>query len=203
AIPADNYSVTTMIDFNSYVLGTQHITIKGLEEYKSEIASCRTFSFLHELEYLLDNNLIKGGDLNNAIVVVDKTISEETLSKLKVAFNKDNIDVQSQGILNNLELRYNNEPARHKLLDILGDLALSGYSINAKIIAQRPGHAGNVAFAKVIKDYIKANKIALEAPKYDPNQTPIFDINQIEAKLPHRYPFLLVDKIIELNETTV
>lgn len=203
AIPAENYSVTTMIDFNSEVLGTQHISIKGLDEYKSEIASCRTFSFLHELEYLLDNNLIKGGDLNNAIVVVDKAISEQTLAKLKVAFNKDNIDVQSQGILNNLELRYNNEPARHKLLDILGDLALSGFSINAKIIAQRPGHAGNVAFAKVIKDYIKANKVALEAPKYDPNKTPIFDINQIEAKLPHRYPFLLVDKIIELNDTSV
>lgn len=203
AVPAEHYSFTSMIDFNSQVLGTQHISISDLSEYKAEIASCRTFSFLHELEYLLDNNLIKGGDLNNAIVVVDKPISDATLTKLKKAFNKENIDVKDGGILNNLDLRYSNEPARHKLLDIVGDLALSGYSINAKIIAQRPGHAGNVAFAKVIKDYIKKNKAALEAPVYDPNKEPVFNINEIESKLPHRYPFLLVDKIIELTENYV
>src|SRR5690606_30056253 len=149
AIPATEYSFTTMIDFNSPVLGTQHISLNSLAEYKQEIASCRTFSFLHELEYLLDHNLIKGGDLNNAIVVVDKPIHDATLEKLKKAFNKENIDVKQEGILNNLDLRFHNEPARHKLLDIVGDLALSGFSINAKIIAHRPGHAGNVAFAKV------------------------------------------------------
>lgn len=203
AIPADEYAITSMIDFNSPVLGTQHVTLNSLSEYRSEIASCRTFSFLHELEYLLDNDLIKGGDLNNAIVVVDKPIADATFTKLKKAFNKENIDVKAEGILNNLDLRYTNEPARHKLLDIIGDLALSGFSINAKIIAQRPGHAGNVAFAKVIKDYIKTNKAALEAPVYDPNKPPVYDINHIESKLPHRYPFLLVDKIIELTDNYV
>lgn len=203
AIPATEYSFTTMIDFNSPVLGTQHISLNSLAEYKQEIASCRTFSFLHELEYLLDHNLIKGGDLNNAIVVVDKPISDATLEKLKKAFNKENIDVKQEGILNNLDLRFHNEPARHKLLDIVGDLALSGFSINAKIIAHRPGHAGNVAFAKVIKEYIKANKAALEAPIYDPNKPPIYDVNYIENKLPHRIPFLLVDKIIELTDNYV
>lgn len=203
AIPADKYKITAMIDFNSQVLGTQHISLQQMEDFKTEISACRTFSFLHELEYLLDNNLIKGGDLNNAIVVVDKPISEEILAKLKKAFNKDNIEAKQEGILNNLDLHFPNEPARHKLLDIVGDLALSGYHINAHVIANRPGHAGNVAFAKVIKEYIKKNKAALEAPQYDPTQPPVFDINHIEKILPHRYPFLLVDKVIELSDKHV
>lgn len=203
AIPAEEYSFATMIDFDSQVLGTQHISISSLAEFKNEIAACRTFSFLHELEYLLDNNLIKGGDLNNAIVVVDKPISETTLVKLQKAFNKENIDVKKEGILNNLDLRFSNEPARHKLLDTVGDLALSGFSIKAKIIASRPGHAGNVAFAKVIKDYIKKNKAALEAPVYDASKEPVFDVNHIASLLPHRFPFLLVDKIVELTENYV
>ncbi|HRP90166.1 MAG TPA: bifunctional UDP-3-O-[3-hydroxymyristoyl] N-acetylglucosamine deacetylase/3-hydroxyacyl-ACP dehydratase [Edaphocola sp.] len=204
AIPAPQYSFTTLIDFNSEVLGTQHYSLDNLSNYKKEVSTARTFSFLHEIEYLLDNNLIKGGDLNNAIVVVEKPISEESLTKLKKAFNNENIDVnKKEGVLNNLELNYPNEPARHKMLDTIGDLALSGYHINANIISKRPGHAGNIAFAKIIKEYIKQNKASLEAPKYNPNQEPVLDINQIANKLPHRYPFLLVDKIINLNENTI
>ncbi|HTO14924.1 MAG TPA: bifunctional UDP-3-O-[3-hydroxymyristoyl] N-acetylglucosamine deacetylase/3-hydroxyacyl-ACP dehydratase [Edaphocola sp.] len=204
AIPAKEYSFTTLIDFNSEVLGTQHYSLDTLSKYKTEISSSRTFSFLHEIEYLLDKNLIKGGDLNNAIVVVEKPISEESLEKLKKAFNKEDIDVnKKEGILNNLELNFPNEPARHKLLDTIGDLALIGYHINASIISKRPGHAGNIAFAKIIKEYIKQNKASLEAPSYDSNIEPIFDINQIASKLPHRYPFLLVDKIIDISDTHI
>jgi UDP-3-O-[3-hydroxymyristoyl] N-acetylglucosamine deacetylase/3-hydroxyacyl-[acyl-carrier-protein] dehydratase len=203
AMPSVEYKVTTLIDFNSPVLGTQHAGLKSIADFKSEIAPCRTFCFLHELETLLAHNLIKGGDINNAIVVVDKPVSEEEMSRLASIFKKDNIEVKSEGYLNNLELRFPNEPARHKLLDVVGDLALIGFPIKAHIIANRPGHYSNVEFAKLIKQYIKKNKHVKNVPVYDPNQAPVYNTTQIEKKLPHRYPFLLVDKIIELSDTHI
>ena len=203
AMPATEYSITTLIDFNSPVLGTQHAGLKKITDFKKEIAPCRTFCFLHELETLLDNNLIKGGDVNNAIVVVDKPVNGKEMERLKKIFKKDKIEVKSEGFLNNLELRFPNEPARHKLLDVVGDLALIGYPIKAKIIANRPGHSTNIDFAKKIKQYIKKNKHAIEVPSYDPNKPAVFDLKYIESKLPHRFPFLLVDKIIELSETHI
>ncbi len=203
AMPSSNFQVTAMIDFNSPVLGTQHASLRRIEDFKKEIAPCRTFCFLHELEILLDNNLIKGGDLSNAIVVVDKKVSQKELDRLAIVFNKPHIEVKQEGILNNIQLHFTNEPARHKLLDVVGDLALCGYSINAHIIANRPGHASNVEFARKIKQYIKKNKHLNDVPQYDPNQPAIFDINRIQKILPHKYPFLLIDKIIELSDTHV
>jgi UDP-3-O-[3-hydroxymyristoyl] N-acetylglucosamine deacetylase/3-hydroxyacyl-[acyl-carrier-protein] dehydratase len=203
AMPSVEYKVTTLIDFNSPVLGTQHAGLKSMRDFRNEIAPCRTFCFLHELEMLLDHNLIKGGDINNAIVVVDKPVTNEEMERLAKAFKRDKIEVKSEGYLNNLELRFPNEPARHKLLDVVGDLALIGYPIRAHIIANRPGHSTNVDFARKIKQYIKKNKHTKNVPIYDPNQPPVYDIMKIEKALPHRYPFLLVDKIIELTDTHI
>lgn len=200
ALPAVEYQITTLIDFNSPVLGTQHAGLKTIKDFKAEIAPCRTFCFLHELEMLLDHDLIKGGDINNAIVVVDKPVNNEEMSRLAKAFKRDKIEVKSEGYLNNLELRFPNEPARHKLLDVIGDLALIGYPIKARIIANRPGHSTNVEFAKKIKQYIKKNKHTKDVPVYDPTVPPVFNLEKIEKKLPHRFPFLLVDKITELTD---
>ncbi|ULQ56426.1 bifunctional UDP-3-O-[3-hydroxymyristoyl] N-acetylglucosamine deacetylase/3-hydroxyacyl-ACP dehydratase [Flavihumibacter rivuli] len=199
-MPAPEYCITTLIDFNSPVLGTQHAQLKSMKHFVEEIAMSRTFVFLHELEMLLEHNLIKGGDINNAIVVVDKPVTDAEMQRLAKAFGRDKIEVKHEGFLNNLELRFPNEPARHKLLDIVGDLALIGYPIKGKIIANRPGHSTNVEFARKIKQYIKKNKHLKDVPVYDPNQPPIFTTQQIEKTLPHRYPFLLVDKIIELTD---
>lgn len=203
AMPSVDYKLTALIDFNSPVLGTQHAGIKSIAEFRSAIAPCRTFCFLHELEALLDNNLIKGGDINNAIVVVDRTVTEAEMNRLAGVFKKDKIEVKSEGYLNNLELRFPNEPARHKLLDVIGDLALIGFPIKAHIIANRPGHQSNVEFAKIIKQYIKKNKHVKDVPVYDPTRQPVYNIEQIEGKLPHRHPFLFVDKIIELSDTHI
>ena len=203
AMPATEYKITTLIDFNSPVLGTQHAGLKSMMEFTTEIAPCRTFCFLHELEALLDNNLIKGGDINNAIVVVDKAVTETEMARLAKAFGREKIEVKSEGYLNNLELRFPNEPARHKLLDVIGDLALTGYAIKGHIIANRPGHSTNVAFAKKIKQYIKKNKHTKDFPIYDANQTPVYTLQQIEKTLPHRFPFLLVDKIILLTDKQI
>lgn len=203
AVPSSEYQITTLIDFNSPVLGTQHASLKHISEFRDEIAPCRTFCFLHELEYLLDNNLIKGGDLSNAIVVVDKAVSQNELDHLAKVFNKNNIEVKQEGILNNVQMHFPNEPARHKLLDVVGDLALIGHPIRAHIIASRPGHASNVEFARKIKAFIKKNKHLSDVPHYDPNQPAIYDITHIEKSLPHKFPFLLVDKIIELSDNHV
>ncbi|MCA6479592.1 MAG: bifunctional UDP-3-O-[3-hydroxymyristoyl] N-acetylglucosamine deacetylase/3-hydroxyacyl-ACP dehydratase [Sediminibacterium sp.] len=203
ALPALDYQLTTLIDFNSPVLGTQHAGLKTIKDFKSEIAPCRTFCFLHELEMLLDNDLIKGGDINNAIVVVDKTVSDAEMSRLAKIFNRDKIEVKSEGYLNNLELRFPNEPARHKLLDVIGDLALIGYPIKARIIANRPGHSTNIEFAKKIKHYIRKNKHVKNVPVYDPALPPVYTLDQIEKTLPHRHPFLFVDKIVELSDTHI
>ncbi|MEZ4788112.1 bifunctional UDP-3-O-[3-hydroxymyristoyl] N-acetylglucosamine deacetylase/3-hydroxyacyl-ACP dehydratase [Flavobacterium haoranii] len=201
-IPSDEYSITAMVDFGTKVLGTQNATMKNVSEFKSEISSCRTFSFLHELEALLNHGLIKGGDLNNAIVYVDKEISPETMENLKKAFNKDSISVKPNGILDNLTLHYPNEAARHKLLDVIGDLSLIGTRIQGKIIANKPGHFVNTQFAKKMSKIIKLEE-RNNVPTYDINQDPVLDIHGIMNLLPHRPPFLLVDKILELSDTHV
>ena len=201
-MPADEYQVTTMVDFGTKVLGTQNATLKSMSDFKSEISEARTFSFLHELETLLAHGLIKGGDLNNAIVYVDKEISPETLQNLKMAFGKDEITVKSNGVLDNLTLHYPNEAARHKLLDVIGDLALIGTRIRGKVIANKPGHFVNTMFAKKMAKIIK-NEKRNQIPTYDLNKEPLMDVTKIMAMLPHRYPMLLVDKILELSETQV
>ncbi len=201
-MPSDEYQVTTMVDFGTKVLGTQNATLKHISEFKDEIADARTFSFLHELEMLLEHGLIKGGDLNNAIVYVDKEISASTVEKLKVAFNKDSIAVKPNGILDNLTLHYPNEAARHKLLDVLGDLALIGTRIRGKVIANKPGHFVNTQFAKKLSKIIKIEK-RNNVPDIDLNQEPLMNVNQIMDMLPHRPPFLLLDKVFELSESHV
>jgi UDP-3-O-[3-hydroxymyristoyl] N-acetylglucosamine deacetylase / 3-hydroxyacyl-[acyl-carrier-protein] dehydratase len=203
AMPANDYRINTLIDFNSPVLGTQHAQLREIGEFNEQIAPCRTFSFFHELEFLLKNNLIKGGDLNNAIVVVDKPVTEEQLDSLSMSFGTKKFAITSEGYLNNLQLRFPNEPARHKLLDLVGDLALVGMPFKAHIIANRPGHASNVAFAKKIKEHIKKNRFKVNVPAYVPEKPPIHDVVAIEKILPHRFPFLLVDKIIELSDTHI
>ncbi len=201
ALPLDDYRVTVMVDYNSPVLGSQHATLTDIRDFKKDIASSRTFCFLHELEMLYKNNLIKGGDLNNAIVVVDRVVKDDELDYLAGLFNKPKVEVKKEGILNNVDLRHRNEPARHKLLDVVGDLALVGRPIKAQILAARPGHAANVAFAKKLKKAMKDSKSS--APFYDPNIPPVMDITKIMKILPHRYPFLLIDKIIHLDDTVV
>lgn len=203
AIPADEFKVSVMVDYESNVLGTQNANLEAIDNFNEDISKCRTFVFLHELEYLVSNNLIKGGDLNNAIVFVNRVISDEELSRLAGIFKREKVAVLKEGILNNTELHFNNEPARHKLLDVVGDLALLGKQLKAHIIATRPGHFSNVEFAKKIKSHLKQNKATKDIPQYNPNTKPIFDINQIKNILPHRPPFLLVDKIIELNDRFV
>ena len=201
-IPSKYYEVTTMVDFGTKILGTQNATMKRLSQFENEFAEARTFSFLHEIEMLLENGLIKGGDLNNAIVYVDKELSEKTMEKLKKAFNKDKISVKSNGILDNLTLHYPNEAARHKLLDVIGDLALVGTRIKGKIIANKPGHYVNTMFGKKLSSIIKNEKRNI-APKVDMSKPPVMDVNQIMKVLPHRPPFLLVDNILEISENHI
>lgn len=198
-MPSKEYQVTAMVDFGTKVLGTQNATLNNINDFKKDIADSRTFSFLHEIEMLLENGLIKGGDLNNAIVYVDKELSPKTMEKLKVAFKKDKITVKPNGILDNLTLHHPNEAARHKLLDVLGDLALVGTRIKGKVIANKPGHYVNTQFAKKLSKIIK-NERRNYVPNIDLNQTPLMDVNQIMNMLPHRPPFLFVDKILELSD---
>ncbi|MBC7523364.1 MAG: bifunctional UDP-3-O-[3-hydroxymyristoyl] N-acetylglucosamine deacetylase/3-hydroxyacyl-ACP dehydratase [Flavobacterium sp.] len=201
-MPADDYQITAMVDFGTKVLGTQNATLKNINDFKTEIANARTFSFLHELETLLDNGLIKGGDLNNAIVYVDKEISPTTMENLKVAFGKDKISVKPNGILDNLTLHYPNEAARHKLLDVLGDLALIGTRIKGKVIANKPGHFVNTQFAKKMSKIIKIEQ-KNQIPVYNLNLEPLMDIHKIMSILPHRPPFLFIDRIIEMSDSHV
>ena len=199
--PHNDYRITSMVDYNSEILGSQHYTLNQISNFKKDVSDARTFCFLHEIEDLFKKNLIKGGDLDNAIVIVDKVIDEKKLKDISQLLGKKNIKVDKQGILNNIKLKYNNEPARHKLLDIVGDLALVGRPIKGHIIAARPGHKSNIEFAKILKNFIKKRNI--NAPKYDPNQKPVFDINGVKNIMKHRYPFLLVDKITYLDESEV
>jgi len=203
AIPSSEFQVSVMIDYESKVLQSQNARIEHIRQFRDEIASCRTFVFLHELEYLLNNNLIRGGDLSNAIVFVDRPVSHEELDHLTHLFNKPKIKVVNKGMLNNLELQYSNEPARHKLLDIVGDLALVGMPLKAHIIATRPGHYSNVEFAKLIKKQMKQERHSEDVPKFDLNKPPLYNINQIKQMLPHRPPFLFIDKILEMGKDYV
>jgi UDP-3-O-[3-hydroxymyristoyl] N-acetylglucosamine deacetylase/3-hydroxyacyl-[acyl-carrier-protein] dehydratase len=201
-MPSEEYQVMTMVDFGTKILGTQNATLETISDFKQEISAARTFSFLHEIEMLLENDLIKGGDLNNAIVYVDKELSATTMEKLKKAFKKEDIAVKPNGILDNLNLHWANEAARHKLLDVIGDLALVGTKIKGKIIANKPGHLINTQFAKKLAKIIKAEK-RNNVPQYDLNLQPLMDIHQIMDILPHRPPFLLIDRIIELSDRHV
>ncbi|WP_298342777.1 bifunctional UDP-3-O-[3-hydroxymyristoyl] N-acetylglucosamine deacetylase/3-hydroxyacyl-ACP dehydratase [uncultured Algibacter sp.] len=201
-MPSKEYQITTMVDFGTKVLGTQNATLNHISDFKKDISDSRTFSFLHEIEMLLEHGLIKGGDLNNAIVYVDKALSPETMEKLKVAFKKDSIAVKPNGILDNLTLHHPNEAARHKLLDVLGDLALIGTRIRGKVIANKPGHFVNTQFAKKLAKIIK-NDRRNNVPSIDLNQPPLMDVTQIMAMLPHRQPFLLIDKVFELSDKHV
>lgn len=201
AIPDSNYRITVMVDYNSPVLGTQHASMYNIGEFKENISRCRTFVFLRELEFLAQNNLIKGGDLDNAIVLVDRAdIPQEELDRLAKLLGKEELKIQFDGIgvLNSSKLQYENEPARHKLLDIVGDLALIGRPLKVHILGARPGHSGNVRFAKVLKDQIKKQEGT--GKTFDLTKEPLYNINDIEKLLPHRYPFLLVDKVMEITE---
>lgn len=203
AVPQDEFRVTVMVDYNSELLGTQHASMYALGQFREEISRCRTFVFLHELEALLQHNLIKGGDLDNAIVLVDKPVPQDKMDHLRKVFNKPDVEVKGRGVLNNTQLHFFNEPARHKLLDIVGDLALVGAHMKIHILAARPGHAGNVAFAKKLKALIKSQKNKKEVVNFDPQAPAVCDTREIMRILPHRQPFLLVDKIIELTPTYV
>lgn len=204
AVPDKEYRLTVMVDYNSPVLGTQHASMYKIGDFKNEIAKCKTFVFLRELEFLANNGLIKGGDLDSAIVLVErKDVAQEELNHLAKVLGKEGlkVDIDGIGTLNNYQLKYENEPARHKLLDIVGDLALVGRPIKAHILAARPGHSGNTRFAKVLKEQIKKQE---KAPRqFDLTQPPLYDINDIEKMLPHRYPFLLVDKVLYITEDTI
>lgn len=203
AIPAEHFQVTTMIDFNSEILGQQYAYLDNLNKYTKEIAPCRTFVFLHELEYLLNQDLIKGGDLDNAIVIADRPVPQDQLDQLAQKLGKPSIKINKEGVLNTVQLRFQNEPARHKLLDVIGDLSLVGLPIKGRIVATKPGHKVNVEFAKLLRNkYLDQIKLKGK-PKYDPNKPAIMDAVSIAKLLPHRHPFLLVDKIIELSETVV
>lgn len=201
ALPDDDYRLNVMISFKSKVLNNQFATLESIHDFKEEIANCRTFVFLHELEFLLQNNLIKGGDLKNAIVIIDKEIGQEELNRLADLFNHERVEVKPQGILNNLDLHFDNECARHKLLDVIGDLALCGKRIKGRIIASKPGHRPNTLFAKELKKAY--NETQTGPPVYDPNTEPLFDVEKIKELLPHRYPFLMVDKILKIEKDEV
>ena len=201
ALPDDNYSLNVMISFPSAVLNNQYATLESIHDFRKEIAECRTFVFVREIEFLLNHNLIKGGDLNNAIVIIDREISQEELDRLADLTNHPRVEVKPQGILNNLDLHFENECARHKLLDVIGDLALMGKRIKGRIIATKPGHGTNTMFAKELKKNWK--KTVAGAPVYDPSEKPVMDVAHIKELLPHRYPFLLVDKVVSIKEEEI
>jgi len=203
AYPDDDFVIDVHIDYNSKVLGHQYASMKSISDFEAGYSSCRTFVFLHELEYLQQNNLIKGGDLENAIVIIDRPVSQDELDRLATTLNRPRVKVKPEGILNNVDLAFSNEPARHKLLDVVGDLALCGVRLKGRIIANKPGHNANVEFAKILRKNIKASHNKSLPPEYDPDREPLFNINQIRKILPHRNPFLLVDKITFLDEWVV
>ena len=201
--PDDHLSIDVMIDYNSKVLGHQYALLNSMADFEKEISMCRTFVFLHEVELLLKHKLIKGGDLNNAIVIMDRQVTQEELDRLAELFHKPKIHVKPEGILNNIDIHFSNEPARHKLLDLVGDLSLIGTAIKGRIVATRPGHAANTEMAKILRQIIKREMLKGDVPKYDPNQAPLYNVNQIKNILPHRPPFLLIDKVLSMDEKTV
>jgi UDP-3-O-[3-hydroxymyristoyl] N-acetylglucosamine deacetylase / 3-hydroxyacyl-[acyl-carrier-protein] dehydratase len=203
AIPSDHFHLSVMIDYETKVLGTQYAELYNIYKFRDEIAPARTFVFLHELEQLIEHNLVKGGDLSNAIVFVEDIIPDEKLKELAEFFHKPDVKVMEQGILNNVDLQFSNEPARHKLLDVIGDLALLGAPLKAHVIAKRPGHLSNTRFAAMINKHHRDKIALIGPPQVDLNAEPLFNIEQIKAILPHRPPFLLVDKVLEMSETHV
>ena len=203
AYPADELSLNVMIDYNSTILGNQYASLKKLSDYKKEIAPCKTFVFLKELEILLKNNQIKGGDLSNALVIVEKDFTQKEFNRIADLFHKDHQTYNGRGVINEKDMTFSNEPARHKLLDLIGDLALVGMPIKGKIIASKPGHFSNILFAKKIREQIKKQEKKNKVPQYNTNDKPVYDVSEIQKILPHRPPFLLVDKITELTETYI
>lgn len=203
ALPSDHYEIITMIDFNSPVLGQQYASISDFDRYEEDIAPCRTFVFLHEVEYLFKQNLIKGGDLSNAIVIANEKVSQDRLDELAKMLEKPSVTIDQEGVLNTINLKFKNEPARHKLLDVIGDCALLGKPIKGKIVATKPGHTANVAFTKVLKKHYQEQRKLKGKPKYNPDQEPVFDSVKIAEWLPHRFPFLYIDKILELEPNYV
>ncbi|MBB4077711.1 UDP-3-O-[3-hydroxymyristoyl] N-acetylglucosamine deacetylase/3-hydroxyacyl-[acyl-carrier-protein] dehydratase [Lewinella aquimaris] len=203
ALPYDGFEVVSMIDFDSPVLGQQYATLRGYEDYAEEIAPCRTFVFLHELEALFEHDLIRGGDLTNAIVIADRHVPQPRLDSLAQKMGKDTVEVTEQGILNTLDLKFHNEPARHKLLDVMGDISLLGVPIRGRILATKPGHRVNVAFTKLLKKAYLDQRRLKGRPQYNPNDEPVYNVEQILEIMPHRYPFLLIDKIIEKGENHI
>ncbi len=203
ALPADDFSLSVMIDYKSVVLGNQFASLKGLENFENEISPSRTFVFFRELELLWKSNLIKGGSLDNAIIILDREVNQDELDRIADLLNKPRIQVRPQGILSNTKLVFSNEPARHKLLDLVGDLSLIGTQIKGRIIATRPGHRANVEFAKLIKQEIRNEKNKNIAPLVDPDKEPLLDVNSIMKILPHRSPFLLIDRVLEMNDDSI
>lgn len=201
--PDDHLNINVLVDYDSYFLGNQYSLLENIDDYEEEISHCRTFVFFNELEPLLNNNLIKGGDLDNAIVILDKEVEQEKIDRIAKLFNKKSVKPHPNGILNNIDLRFSNEPARHKLLDLIGDLSLIGRPIKGKIVATRPGHSVNTKFSQQIRRFIRIAEKRGIAPDYDPNEKPLLDINQIKKILPHRQPFLLVDKILRADENSI
>lgn len=202
AYPDDSFSISVNVDYGSSVIGNQYAGLNSMSDFASQVAPCRTFVFLHELEPLINSNLIKGGDLDNAIVIVEKPLPKEEAEKIAHLCNANSIDTKKKGYIAKNELRFENEIARHKLLDLMGDFALIGRRIRGKIFATRPGHKANTEFAKIVRKAIKRDA---EKPtyQYNPNTTPLYDVNKIKQILPHRPPFLLVDKIMEMGADSV
>ncbi len=201
--PDDHLSINVLIDYNSKILGNQYAILDSIDDFEEKICKSRTFVFFHELEPLFKMGLIKGGDLDNAIVILDKEVEQSEIDRIARLFNRPGISTHTAGILNNTELKYPNEPARHKLLDIMGDLALVGHPIKGKVVATRPGHYANTRLAKLMRQEMKKASSKREIPVYDPSQPPVFTVEEIKKRLPHRFPFLMVDKLIYLDETTV
>ena len=201
--PDDHFSINVLIDYNSKILGNQYAILDNIEDFEEEISKSRTFVFFHELEPLFNMGLIKGGDLDNAIVILEKEVTQAEIDRIAKLFNRPGISTHTAGVLNNIELRYPNEPARHKLLDILGDLALVGHPIKGKVVATRPGHFANTKLAKVMRQEMKKSLSKHNIPVYDASQPPVYNLEAIKKRLPHRYPFLFVDKIISLDDNSI
>jgi UDP-3-O-[3-hydroxymyristoyl] N-acetylglucosamine deacetylase/3-hydroxyacyl-[acyl-carrier-protein] dehydratase len=201
--PDDHLSINVLIDYNSRILGNQYAILDTIDDFEAEISTSRTFVFFHELEPLFNAGLIKGGDLDNAVVILEKEVDQSEIDRISTLFHRPGITTHTAGILNNTELRFPNEPARHKLLDIMGDIALVGQPIKGKIVATRPGHFANTRLARIMRQEMKKAMSKKDIPVYDPSQPPVFTLEDIRKRLPHRYPFLLVDKIIALDETSI
>jgi len=201
--PDDHFSINVLIDYNSRILGNQYAILDSIDDFERDICKSRTFVFFHELEPLFNMGLIRGGDLDNSIVILEKEVSQAEIDRIAKLFNRPGINSHTAGILNNTELRYPNEPARHKLLDLMGDLTLIGLPIKGKVVATRPGHYSNTRLAKIIRQEMKKTLSKHNIPQYDPSQPPVYSIEDIKRRMPHRAPFLMVDKIISLDETSV